>query len=221
MEDTKDNKDILKKSPILEKVGSYKRNIKVDIQVWSTLNSLKGRNETFNDVILHLLKQKTQAIGKENMKLIKYHQKILFIKTEYDGVSVGIEFEYNDVKGQPTYFVLDLKLKKIFFRKQILNPSEFFGLDSEHKHLYRAYINLYLKCIAAALEKEFRVHTGMHVDERFEDIALWRKIYYDYNLSEESFINDIQEPLRLSEQDSAKEKYISDIKNSIAYSIWD
>lgn len=220
MEDTEDNRDITNKPPILERIGTYKRNIKVDIQVWNTLNSLKATNETFNDVILGLLKQKTQSIGKENMKVIKYYRKILFIKTEYGTTSIGIEFEYNDAKGQPTNFVLDLKLKKIFYGKQIINPSEFFGLDSDHKHLYHIYLNLYLKCIASTLEKEFRVYTGMHTQKAFEDIALWRKIYYDYSLSEDSFINDVQEPLRLSEQDNAKENYSNDIKNSIAYSIW-
>lgn len=220
MEDTKDNVDITNKPPVLERIGTYKRNIKVDIQVWKTLNSLKATNETFNDVILGLLKQKTQSIGKENMKVIKYYRKILFIKTEYGTTSIGIEFEYNDAKGQPTNFVLDLKLKKVFYGKQIINPSEFFGLDSDHKHLYHIYLNLYLKCIASTLEKEFRVHTGMYFQKNFEDIALWRKVYYDHSLSEESFINDVQEPLRLSEQDNAKEKYSNDIKNSIAFSIW-
>ena len=220
MEDTKDNMDIIGRPHMIERIGAYKRNIKVDIQLWNTLKSLKGTNETFNDVILGLLKQKTQSIGKENMKLIKYHRKIQFVKTEYGSTSIGMEFEYNDVKGQPTNFVLDLKLKKIFYGKQILNPSEFFGLDSDHKHLHHVYLNLYLKCVAATLEKEFKVYAGMHTHNAFEDIALWRKIYYDYNLSEESFINDVQEPLKLSEQDPSKEKYIDNIKNSIAYSIW-
>lgn len=228
MKDTKDNGCINNNPPILERIGTYKRNIKVDIQVWNTLNGLKSTNETFNDVILGLLKQRTQSIGKKNIKLIKYHRKILFVKTEYGEEvydrrhSVGIEFEYNDVKEHIADFALDLKIRKIFFKKQILNPSEFFGLDSDHKYLYHTYLNLYLKCVAMALEKEFRVRTGMGMiwDKDFEDIALWRKLYYDYTLSEESFINDIQEPLRLSEQDTTKAKYTADIQNSIAFSIW-
>lgn len=220
MKGTRDNVDITNKPHILERIGTYKRNIKVDIRVWNTLKGLKATNETFNDVILGLLKQKTQSIGKENIKVIKYYRKILFIRTEYGITPVGIEFEYNDIKGQSTDFVLDLRLKKIFYGKQIINPSEFFGLDSNHKHLYHVYLNLYLKCVATTLEKEFRVYTEMHYKEDFEDIALWRKIYYNYSLSEESFINDIQEPLRLSEQDNVKEKYSNDMKNSIAFSIW-
>ena len=226
MRNNQDNEDTLNKQLTLEEIGSYKRNIKVDISIWNILKNLKGNNETFNDVVSGLLKQKTQSIGKENMKLIKYHRKVLFIKTGYSrdnltySHSIGIEFEYNDIKNNVTDFVLDVRIKKIFFKKQILNPSEFFGLDSDHKHLYHTYLNLHLKCIALALDKELKIHTRMYEDRDFEDIALWRKVYYDYNLSEDSFINDIQEPLRLSEQDASKEKYIKDIESSMAYSIW-
>ena len=223
MEDTKDIQYTTNERPILEKIGTYKRNIKVDIQVWKTLSNLKGLNDTFNDVLMGLLKQKTQSIGKENMKLIKYHRKTLFIKTNYEknifnGHSIGIEFEYNDVKNQPINFTLDLKMKKVFYGRQILNPSEFFGVDSDHKHLNKIYLNLYLKCVAITLQKEFAVHTAMVFNKEYEDIALWRKIYYDYMLSEESFINDIQEPMRLSEEDTAKGKYLKDIENSISFS---
>lgn len=42
--------------------------------------------------------------------------------------------------------------------------------------------------------------------EDFENIARWRKVYYDYSLSEDSFISDIEEPLRLSEEEKPNKK---------------
>ncbi|MGV8162423.1 MAG: hypothetical protein ACP5N2_03785 [Candidatus Nanoarchaeia archaeon] len=239
MEDTKNTgMDV----SALKELKTYKRNIKVDLPVWNALNNLKGKNETFNEVIQGLLQQKTKTLGGENIQLTKYHRKVLFIKTDYQhrytkplsdinknisielpksaNESIGIEFEYNDIKSNSADFTLDIRMKKVFFKKQILNPSEFFGLDYAHKHLYHAYLNLYLRCVALVLEKEFRASHRMFSNKDFEDIASWRKLYYDYSLSEESFITDIQEPLRLSEQDPSRNKYLKDIEKSIAFSIW-
>ncbi len=71
-----------------------------------------------------------------------------------------------------------------------------------------------------ALKKEFRVNTGMYSDKEFEEIAEWRRIYYDYNLSEESFIEDIEEPFRLSEEEHLTKRYEDKLKRSTSNSIW-
>jgi len=54
----------------------------------------------------------------------------------------------------------------------------------------------------------------------FENIAKWRKLYYDYSLSEESFISDVEEPLRLSEEEKISPSIRERIKNSPSNSIW-
>ena len=59
----------------------------------------------------------------------------------------------------------------------------------------------------------------MIFDKDFENIARWRKIYYDHSLSEDSFINDIEEPLRLSEE-RPDQKIIDSIKKSPSNSAW-
>ena len=68
-----------------------------------------------------------------------------------------------------------------------------------------------------ALEKEFKAKfsKGYYDIEHYENIALWRKYQYDYNLSEEAFSADIQEPLRLSEDEKIPSKYKNKINNSI------
>lgn len=149
----------------------------------------------------------------------------MFLEASYNQKGIGIEFEYNDVKSQQADFTLDIKINKIFFGKKIFNPSVFFGVDSAHKHLNKAYLNLYFKCVALALEKEFRVADlsflkPMISDGDFEDISKWRKIYYDYNLSEDSFIRDIEGPLRLSEEEKVSEEIKESIINSVSASIW-
>lgn len=198
---------------------SGKRNIKVDIKTWNALRNLKKANDTFNDVILSLLKERTVAIGGENLKAIKYSRRKVFLETEYDYKPIGAEFEYNDVKQEQANFNLDVKIKKIFYGKKIMNPSEFFGVDSIRKHFNHAFLNIYLKCVVLALEKEFKAHTRMIFDKDFENITRWRKTYYEYSLSEDSFINDIEEPLRLSEE-KPDQKIIDSIKKSPSNSIW-
>lgn len=204
----------------IKELTSPKRNIKVDLRTWNTLKNLKKSNETFNDVILSLLKERTISVGDKNIKAIKYNHRVLFIDTTYDYKPIGIEFEFNDVKNEQSEFTLDLKFKKIFYSKKIMNPSIFFGVDNSRKHFHPVYLNIYLKCVAFTLEKEFRIYTGMISDKDFENIARWRKIYYDHSLSEDSFINDIEEPLRLSDEEKITGITKTNIKNSPSNLIW-
>lgn len=220
MDKTKENSENVKNTGTYTKeLASATRNIKVALRTWNTLRNLKRSNETFNDVILSLLKERTLSVGGENLGAIKYSRKTVFLETGYNYKPIGIEFEYNDVKEEQSNFNLDLRIKKVFQGKRIMNPSEFFGVDSLRKHFHKIYLNIYLKCLAIALEKEFKVHTGMFLDEEFENIARWRKVYYDHSLSEDSFINDVEEPLRLSEE-KPDQKIIDSIKKSPSNLIW-
>lgn len=211
-------------TPATKELTSATRNIKVELRTWNTLRNLKGANETFNDVVLAILKERTVSMGGDNVKAIKYSRKTIFLETEYDDKSIGVEFEYNDVKNEQSHFSLDLKIRKIFYGKKIMNPSVFFGVDDLRKHFHRAYLSIYLNCVAFALEKEFKVRALMMFyvhfkGDQFENIARWRKIYYDYSLSEDSFIHDIEEPLASSEE-MPNEKVMSSIKKSPSNSVW-
>ncbi|MFH1065167.1 MAG: hypothetical protein V1734_01535 [Nanoarchaeota archaeon] len=204
----------------LKELPSRQKTIKIDIRVWVALKNMKAENETFNDVIKKLLNERTISANQGQISLVKYSRKSLFLATSYNHKDIGIEFEYNDAKGQQMDFTLDLKINKIFFGKKIFNPSIFFGVNLAHKHLNKAYLNIYFKCLALALEKEFRVSKGMYFDYDFEEISKWRKIYYDYSLSEDSFIRDIEDPLRLSEEEKASGEIKESIINSVSASIW-
>lgn len=194
------------------------KTIKVDVRTWDSLKSEKEENDTFNDVIRGLLMKRTKSIGDKNVKAIKYERKIGFYDfLNYDGEIIGFEFEYNDVKSNKSDFILDLKIKKVFLKKRVLNPSEFFGVDSAHKHYSNFFLLIYLNAIAFALDKEFG--TGRYINSRNEscmNIANWRRLYYDYSLSEESFKEDIEEPLRLSEEEKVSASWEKRIEASIA-----
>ncbi len=204
----------------LRELPSLKRNVKLDIKTWNALRNMKKANETFNDVILYLLKQRTQSIGGDNLKAIKYHRKVLFLETEYAQKLIGIEFEYNDVKNEQANFALDLQIKRLFWRKNIFNPSIFFGVDNSRKHFNPVFLDLYLLGVALALRKEFRIQYYMHTPKELEDIGHWRKIYYEHSISEDSFISDIEEPLRLSEDEKMDNKVRESIKRSLSNAIW-
>ena len=183
------------------------KNVRVETRTWNTLKSLKtNENDTFDDVIKNLLQQRTINSGNENIKLITYGRKTAFFEVNSNIGHIGIEAEYNDVKSNKNEFTLDVKIKKVFHKKRIYNASEFFGVDNEHKHYSSTYLTLYLRACALALKKEFRAYTTIgHKD--YDNIAIWRKLYYEHSLSEDSFSRDIEKPLRLSEQETPNEHY--------------
>lgn len=191
------------------------KTIKVDVRTWDSLKSLKKENETFNDAIKELLMERTKAVGDENIRAIKYQRKTAFFTSWYKQKDIGFEFEYNDSKGNKSDFVLDLKIKKVFFGRRILNPSEFFGVDNTHRHYSNFFTLVYLKAVALALRKDFRAEFRTHEENDYENVALWRQFYYDYNLSEESFKTDIEEPLGLNETEKPSKMWKEKINNSI------
>ena len=54
----------------------------------------------------------------------------------------------------------------------------------------------------------------MFSGEDYFNIARWKKLYYDYNLSESSFSEDIEEPLKLSEDEETPVEWQNKIKES-------
>ncbi len=208
------------KKEVIEELPERKTTISIDIRTKNTLKRLKKENETYNDIIKQLLKERTQEYEEGQAKLTIYGRKTAFVQTEYRGRSaisrekIGVEFEYNDLKSVQEDFTIDLKFKKIFFRKKIYNPSEFFGVDSARKHLNKVYLNIYLRCVEFVLKKEFKVRSYMLLNNDFESIALWRHIYYEYSLSEDSFKEDIEDPLRLSEEEQPDQKTLKRIESS-------
>ena len=191
------------------------KTIKVEVRTWDSLKSQKQENETFDDVIKKLLKERTVSIGDDNIKAIKYERKVAFFDDYAYGETIGFEFGYNDVKSNKSDFILDLKIKKIFFRKRAINPSEFFGVDNLHKHYSDFFLRIYLKAVALALKKEFRAEFMALEESYYQNIVRWRRLYYDYSLSEDSFKEDIEEPLRLSEEEEISKEWKTKINKSI------
>lgn len=211
----------MEQNDVFKKLPLHTKTLKVEVRVWNSLKHLKKENETFNDVIKGLLNERTVSVEKNNVKAIKYSRNILVLEVSYHDKRIGIELEYNDVKNNQTDFTLDLEIKKIFHRKKIFNHSQFFGVDSQHKHLNPLYLDFYLKGVVSVLEKEFGFYLDMYKRyKNLEDLAQWRFMYYQYNLSQESFIHDIEEPLRLSEEEKPTKEQERRIKESMAYSVW-
>jgi len=188
------------------------KTIKIDVKTWVSLKNIKKESETFNDIIKDLLNQRTKSFGNENVKAIKYHRKTLLF-TMAIGETVGVEIEYNDIAGQTADFVLELKIKKIFFKRKVLNSSQFFGTDNEHKHYSQFFLSIYFEAITKILLRELRIYYGPM--EHF-NLSHWRKLYSDYSLSEESFKEDIEEPLRLSVDDIPSKEWKKKVEGSVA-----
>jgi len=194
------------------------KTIKLEVRTWDKLKGMKKENETFNDVVKDLLDERTKAVGNEDVKAIKYKRKTGFFQsTKYADLHktvIGVEYDYNDIKGNKIDFNIDLKIKRIFFGKKAYNPSEFFGVDNEHKHYSYLFMAIYLSAVAEILSKEFRI--SMRTADAHSNIIFWRQLYHDYNLSEESFNLDIEDPLRLSEEEKPSKTWEKRIAESIA-----
>ena len=205
----------------VHELPSRTKTIKVEVRTWDSLKRLKNENETFNDAIKDLLMERTKSAGNENIKAIQYQRRTAFFTSWYKEKEIGFEFEYNDAKGNKSDFVLDVKIKKVFFNKRVLNPSEFFGVDNTHKHYSNMFIVLYLQAVALALRKEFRSgFLPYRIDEKeYGNIAVWRKFYYDYDLSDESFKQDVEEPLRLNETEKPSKVWQERINKSVVEKI--
>lgn len=206
-----EEKEISRFTKKIKELPSRKTTIKLDIRTWNSLKNLKKENENFDDVIKKLLNERTKAVGDDNIKAIKYQRKRGYFTMVYNE-EIGFEYEYNDVKNIQDDFVLDLKIKKIFFRKKVFSPSNFFGVDNVRKHYSNLFMESYFSAVELALMKELKIHI-LHEPT---NIAYWRKLYYEYSLSEESFKSDIQEPLRLSEEEKPSEEWRKKIKSSVA-----
>ena len=83
------------------------------------------------------------------------------------------------------------------------------------------FIVLYLQAVALALRKEFRSgFLPYRIDEKeYGNIAVWRKFYYDYDLSDESFKQDVEEPLRLNETEKPSKVWQERINKSVVEKI--
>jgi len=207
-EDQSQNKDVNILPPRI-------KTIRVEVNVWNSLKSLKNENETFNDLLKKILQQRTISAGDKNVQAIKYKRNISFFNSYDLFKEIGYEFEYNDVKDHKFDFTMDVAIKKIFYEKRVLSPSEFFGVDNAHKHYSDFFLYVYFKAFSLALFKEFRIKLDVYRhDKSYENITQWRKLYYEYQLSEESFIHDIEEPLRLSVDEKASQDWKREINKS-------
>ncbi len=195
-------------------ISTRMKTLKVDILTWDSLKSLKRENETFNDVIKSLLDQRTKAIGNDNINAIKYQRKTGYLTVAYSE-EIGVEYEYNDVKGNKEDFILDVTLKKVFFRKKIYSPSQFFGVDNAHKHFSLFFIDIYFHALELALMKEFKIN----VLHQPANIVYWKQLYNDYRLSGESFTYDVEDLLKLNIDEKPSKEWNDKMKNSLATQI--
>ena len=83
---------------------------------------------------------------------------------------------------------------------------------------------IYFLAVAQSLKKEFKLghifeyagKDGSVYNIPCTDLVEWRKVYYYYNLSQESFVQDIEDPLRLSKEDKNIAKWQEMINSSVA-----
>jgi hypothetical protein len=88
-------------------------------------------------------------------------------------------------------------------------------VDNTHKHFSYFFLLIYLKAVALALKKEFRATFSASENSDYLNVARWRRLYYDYDLSNGSFVSDIENPLRLSEEEKPSETWQDSINKSI------
>ncbi len=129
----------------------------------------------------------------------------------------GIEYDYNIPPKKEGEWELDIKIIKIYYNQKTYNPSEFFGVDNEHKYLSNEFMQIYFQVLSEILIREFGITKLKNFSRAHRvNILEWRKIYYENKLSEESFINDVEDILRNFSERQLDAKVKKQIENSIA-----
>ncbi len=190
--------------------------IKVEPLVWGSLKALKKENETFTDVIRELLNERTKTLGNDNFSITRYSKKTDFFEVKYSNNElIGFEYEYNDIKSNKSDFVIDIIIKKIYYKSRSYTPSEFYGVDNDHKHFSPFFMTNYLNLILVILAREYRVSVATNLSFDIHMLSLWRKAYHEYGLSYESFKSDIENPLKLSLDEKPDPEWQSSMRKSV------
>ncbi len=203
-----------------------KTTIKVSNSLRDKLAEIGNKDETFEDVIWRLIRraepERSGEVVTSKSSVIQYKREKDFIEVsvwiqslkKYE--KVGIEYEYNNPPKRGGDWELDIKIIKLYYNQKVYNPSEFFGVDNEHKHLSEEFICAYFSILADIFIKNFGItKLKKFSDEEKISIVAWRKIYYENKISEESFINDVEDVLRNFSDSQSNNKVKEQLKNSI------
>jgi len=206
-----------------------KTTIKVSNELRDKLAEIGNKDETFEDVINRLIRraqaERSGEIVTSKSSVIQYKRKKEFIELTIDIAqeidflpeNVGIEYEFNIPPKKEGEWELDIKILKVYYKQKTYNPSEFFGADNERKFLSDKFIETYFKILSEIFIKEFGITKLKNfTDAQRLKILDWRKIYYENKLSEESFINDVEDVLRNFSNRQLNVKVIKQLENSIA-----
>lgn len=214
-----------------------KTTIKVSQELRSKLAEIGNKDETFEDVIKRLIRraepERSGEIVTSKSSVIQYKRRKEFIEliTQIENkegntlpqepppppLPVGIEYEYNTPSKKEGEWELDIEILKVYYEQKVYNPSEFFGVDNEHKYLSDEFIKIYFEILTEIFIKEFGI-TQLRSFSLYQELSIlkWRKIYYENKLSEESFINDVEDVLRNFSERKIDSKTRKQLKSSIA-----
>jgi len=178
-----------------------KTTIKVSQELRSKLAEIGNKDETFEEVIWRLIRraepERSGEVATSKSSIIQYKRKKEFVELEAGILkNVGFEYEYNVPPKKEGEWELDIKILKVYYSQKSYNPSEFFGVDGEHKYFSDEFIKVYFKILADILIKDFGITKLKNfVSSQLLQILEWRKVYYENKLSKESFTNDVEDIL--------------------------
>jgi len=215
--------------PLINVDQSNKTTIKVSQELRGKLAEIGNKDETFEEVIKRLIRraepERSGEIVTSKSSVIQYKKRKEFIeyiiyKIAKGGsfgpiLKIGVEYEYNIPPNKEGEWELDIKILKVYYEQKAYNPSEFFGVDNEHKYLSKEFISIYFKILAEIFVKEFGI-TKLKYSTNHLSILEWRKTYYENKLSEESFINDVEDVLRNFSEKQIDPKTRNQLENSVA-----
>jgi len=203
-----------------------KTTIKVSVPLRDKLAEIGNKDETFEDVIWRMVRrsdsERSGEIVTKKSSMIQYKRKKEFVELirkkgiNLNSEKAGFEYEYNIPSKKEGEWELDIKIVKVYYGQKSYNPSEFFGVTNEDKYLSYDFTQIYFQILSEIFTKEFGITKlrNFSADQMLK-ILEWRKIYYENKLSEESFINDVEDVLR----DSSDKKIDAKTKNLIDKSV--
>ena len=177
-------------------LSTSKTTISIQRGTKKILDDLGMRNESYDDIIRRILKEKNkleeelQNLSKNQPQLLnKIRIKNLEIKEgTYAGEEYKIFYQYNLPQKPLNEFHFNIIIKKIIKgRKEIKIKN----LDEkEKKELAKTYLKLYAKLIKTYIDKLFRLQ-----ERQLFNLEWWKRKLLSTGLVEETYKKDIEEKL--------------------------
>ncbi len=218
-----------------------KTTIQIDRNTKEILTKLGLKGESYNQIILALLKRLeniippkkelvlqdgAKQITKGRITLSKYERITISIKDKirmqivpdifHDGPPFILEVSYNKpFNKEDMFYQIGLKIERIIFDNEVYSSKEFFGVLQKDMVYSLDFVFFYLRSVLEIIRSEFKKSNYFFKKySDFFEISRWRTFLLNSKLSPEILSYDIESILADLKNEKTNKTLTEDVKNS-------